>query len=213
MRLPEPGADLREQFRQTLLADSGPSRGVRDPLDRAGQPVLDLTAAAEPHHHGAVRGGEHVAHPVAGPRVRPPRPPQDVIVIGEQGPQRRLTQLWSPTRSDPRGDQDYVFARLEISRGRLDTAEPFAAASVRRWEGVSELRRTHSAIVLATVHVQAGEPNGLAMAHRAIIDVTKLSSVQARTRLHPLTAALENRPNRDTKELARMARQVAATQA
>jgi hypothetical protein len=119
-------------------------------------------------------------------------------------------QLWSPTRSDPRGDQDYVAARLAISQGRLDAAEPFAVASVRRWEGVSELRRTSSTIVLATIHVQAGEPDGLPLARRAILDVTKLSSIQARTRLHPLAAALKARPGTDAQELARMARQQVA---
>lgn len=120
-------------------------------------------------------------------------------------------QLWSPTRSDPRGDQDYVSARLEISRGRFDVAEPFAVASVRRWEGVSELRRTHSAAVLATIHVQTGEPDGLRLAHGAITAVTRLSSVSARQRLLPLTEALDTRRGSDYQELTRMARQVATT--
>ncbi|MCA1671172.1 MAG: hypothetical protein LC799_02835, partial [Actinobacteria bacterium] len=121
--------------------------------------------------------------------------------------------LWQPTRTDPRGDHDYVTARLEVGCGRLDAAEPFAVASVARWEGISELRRTHSAIVLATVHVQAGEPDGLAIAHRTITNVTELSSMQARTRLRPLATALEARRGSDSRELARMARQVAATRA
>ncbi|MDQ3763664.1 MAG: helix-turn-helix domain-containing protein [Actinomycetota bacterium] len=120
-------------------------------------------------------------------------------------------QLWSPTRSDPRGDQDYVSARLEISRGRLDVAEPFARTSVDRWEGVSELRRTHSAAVLATIHVKAGEPDGLHLAHGVITAVTRLSSVSARQRLLPLTEALDIRRGSDYQELARMARQVATT--
>ncbi|MGH3885672.1 MAG: hypothetical protein ACRDSZ_03720 [Pseudonocardiaceae bacterium] len=51
---------------------------------------------------------------------------------------------------------------------------------MRRWEGgISELGRTHSGIVLATVHVRAGEPGGLQLAHGAITAVTKLSSVRA----------------------------------
>ena len=48
-------------------------------------------------------------------------------------------QVWTPTRTDPWGDPDGVGARLELARGRLDTAEPFAVASVRRWEGISGL--------------------------------------------------------------------------
>lgn len=120
-------------------------------------------------------------------------------------------QLWSPACNDPRGDQDYVAARVELCRGRLDAAEPFAMASVSRWNGVSQLRGTSSAILLATIHVQAGEPDGLTLAHRAILDVATLSSTQTRTRLHTLATALAARPGADTQDLARMARQVVAT--
>ena len=103
-------------------------------------------------------------------------------------------------------------ALLELDRGRLDAAEQLAAASVRRWEGgISELGRTHSGIVLATIHVRAGEPRGLQLAHGAITAVTKLSSVRARRRLESLVAALESRPGSDYRQLSRMARQVAAT--
>jgi hypothetical protein len=107
-----------------------------------------------------------------------------------------------------------VAARLEVARGRLDVAEPFAAASVRRWEGTSSQReRTGADILLATIHVRAGEPDGVRLAHGAITDVTKLSSVRARRRLEPLVTALEARPGSDHRELARMARQVTATRA
>ncbi|MGH3938742.1 MAG: hypothetical protein ACRDTG_08905 [Pseudonocardiaceae bacterium] len=40
---------------------------------------------------------------------------------------------------------------------------------------------------------------------------SETSSMQARTRLHPLIAALESRPGGDAKQLAQMARQVATT--
>ncbi|MGH3996058.1 MAG: helix-turn-helix domain-containing protein, partial [Pseudonocardiaceae bacterium] len=70
-------------------------------------------------------------------------------------------QLWQPNRTDPAGDLDYVAARLQVSRGRLDAAEPFAAASVWRWEGASSQRgRTAANILLATIHIRAGEPDG-----------------------------------------------------
>jgi hypothetical protein len=119
-----------------------------------------------------------------------------------------------PTPTDPAGDLDYVAARLELERGRLDAAEQFAAASVRRWEGGRNPRaRTWSSLLLATIHVRAGEPRGLKLAHGAIVGVTKLSSVRARQRLEPLVAALESRHNSDHRELARMARHVAATRA
>ena len=70
--------------------------------------------------------------------------------------------------------------------------------------------RTLTGIVLATIHVKAGEQQGLQLAHRAITDVTKLTSVRARKQLAPLVQALETRPGSDARELACMARQVAA---
>jgi transcriptional regulator with XRE-family HTH domain len=122
-------------------------------------------------------------------------------------------ERWQPTRTDPGGDLDRPAALLELARGRLDAAESLAAASVRRWEIGSQRGRTHSGVVLATIHVRAGEPGGLRLAHGAITAVTKLRSVRARERLVPLAAALEARPSADAKELARHARQVAATRA
>ncbi|HKR50894.1 MAG TPA: helix-turn-helix transcriptional regulator [Pseudonocardiaceae bacterium] len=120
-------------------------------------------------------------------------------------------ELWYPTRADPSGDLDRPAAVLELARGRLDAAEQFAAASLRRWEGISEVSRIRSSVLMATIHVQAGEPRALALAHSAIKDVTRLSSVRARKELAPLAAALEARPGSDPKELARITRQVAAT--
>ncbi|MGH3906597.1 MAG: hypothetical protein ACRDTE_20820 [Pseudonocardiaceae bacterium] len=114
--------------------------------------------------------------------------------------------LWQPTRTDPRGDQDYVAARFELGRGRLDAAEPFAAASVRRWDGVSALRGTQSVVVLATIHVQAGEPDGTRLTREAIGAVDKLSSVSVRRRLEPLAEALDSRPGTDARDLAPAAR-------
>ncbi|MCA1673498.1 MAG: hypothetical protein LC799_15305, partial [Actinobacteria bacterium] len=63
----------------------------------------------------------------------------------------------------------------------------------------------------ATVHVRAGEPGGLQLAHSAVTAAAKLGSVRARRRLEPLAAALETRPGSDARQLARMARQVATT--
>ncbi len=118
--------------------------------------------------------------------------------------------LWTPTPADPWGDPDRAAARLEIVRGRLDVAETLAVASMRRWEGGRKICRTMTGIVLATVHVTAGEQRGLQLAHGAITDVTKLTSVRVRKKLLPLAEALEARPGSDARELARMARQVAA---
>ena len=69
--------------------------------------------------------------------------------------------------------------------------------------------RALSGVVLATVHVPAGKPRGLQLAHGAVTAAAKLSSTRVRTRLVPLAAALEARPGTDLRQLARMARQVA----
>jgi len=53
----------------------------------------------------------------------------------------------------------------------------------------------------------------LQLAHCAIVSAGKLASVRARKRLEPLAAALEARRGSDAEQLARMARQVAATRA
>lgn len=124
----------------------------------------------------------------------------------EQGVAR---ELWTPARTDPAGDLDYVAACLALQQGRLDVAELFAASSVRRWEGVSQRARTQSGVVLATVHVQARESRGLALAKSAIDAVAPLHSVRTRQRLLPLAQALECHSS-EGRELARMAWQVAA---
>ncbi len=120
-------------------------------------------------------------------------------------------ERWQPTPAVPVGDLDRVAARLELERGRLDAAEAFAAASVRLWEGRSGRRgRTVAGILLATIHVRAGESDGLQLAHEAITGTMKLSSVRTRRRLEPLATALQARPRRDHRDLA--AHQVATTQ-
>jgi tetratricopeptide (TPR) repeat protein len=122
-------------------------------------------------------------------------------------------QLWSPTRADRYGDVDRPAALLALRQGRLNTAESLAAASIRRWEGISQISHTDSAIVLATIHVRAGEPRGLSLAHSAITNVAKLSSIRVRTRLIPLATALAANPGTDAKDLSRMAHQVAGLSA
>ena len=124
----------------------------------------------------------------------------------------KARELWQPTPADPAGDLDQVAARLELARGRLHIAEPFAAASVLRWEGLSNQRaRTYASVVLATVHVRAGEPRGLQLAHGAVTAAARLSSMRVRRQLEPLVSALEVRPGADARQLARMARHVATT--
>ncbi|MGH4026113.1 MAG: helix-turn-helix domain-containing protein [Pseudonocardiaceae bacterium] len=126
---------------------------------------------------------------------------------------KKSQQAWTPARTDSTGDLNQVAARLELARGRLDAAEPFAVASVRRWEGINNHRaRTQADVLLATVHVRASERDGLGLAHGAITGVTKLSSIRLRRQwLTPLTVALEARPGGDAQQLAQMARKVAVS--
>jgi transcriptional regulator with XRE-family HTH domain len=132
---------------------------------------------------------------------------------GAEREQAKARELWVPTRADRYGDLDRPAALLALRRGQLDVAEGLAAASVRRWEGISRVGHAYSSIVLATVHVQAGEPGGLPLAHGAITAVSGLSSVRARRRLQPLAAALAAQPGRDAQDLAQMARKTLAARA
>ncbi len=109
-------------------------------------------------------------------------------------------------------DMDYGASIVYLHLGKLDTAEAFAASSVRKWaaEGTSHRDSARPDIALATIHVQAGERDSAALVHRAITSVARLRSVRARVHLHSLVEALETRPRSDFAELARRVRQVAA---
>ncbi|MGH3929767.1 MAG: hypothetical protein ACRDTF_07295, partial [Pseudonocardiaceae bacterium] len=122
-------------------------------------------------------------------------------------------ELWTPTSADPFGDMDRPAARLELARGHLDAAEAQATASLRRWPQSKKISRALSGAVLATIHVKAGERNGLRLAHHTITAAAQLSSVRARKQLAPLADALAARPGSDAAELTRMARQVATARA
>lgn len=129
-----------------------------------------------------------------------------LAVLGEHTEAARALargrDLWTPTPADPFGDLDRDAARLELARGRLDVAEAMAVASMRRWTGGRQLSRTMSGIVLATIHVKAGERDGLQLAHDTITSVTTISSVRTRKRLLPLADALQAHPDPDAKDLA-----------
>lgn len=121
---------------------------------------------------------------------------------------------WEPPTADEQADMEWLTALIERDLGRLDVAEQLAASSVRRWTSSNNRRdAVLPSITLAAIHVQAGEPRGLILARSAINAVAPLHSVRARKRLEPLATALEARPSSDAKELALMARQVAATRA
>jgi transcriptional regulator with XRE-family HTH domain len=119
---------------------------------------------------------------------------------------------WAPRDAFEQAGADFTTAKIQLDLRQFGTAESFAASAVRTYGETHGRGRTSAKLVLAEVHVRTGEPRGLAMARQAIDAVSSLQSVAVRReRLVPLATALEARPGSDTKELARMARQVAAT--
>jgi transcriptional regulator with XRE-family HTH domain len=80
-------------------------------------------------------------------------------------------------------------------------ADPFVSSAAAEW----------AVILLATIHVRAGESDGAQLAHEAITGAMKLSSARVRQRLELLAAALEARPRSDHHDLACTARHVACT--
>jgi hypothetical protein len=109
---------------------------------------------------------------------------------------------------------DLAVSGVQLDLRLLDTAQQFAASAVRAFEDDHGRNRTSAGLLLAEVYVRAGEPRGLLLARQAIEAVRTLQSVAVRQeRLGPLAAVLQARPGSDAKELARTARQVAATRA
>lgn len=124
-----------------------------------------------------------------------------------------VRETWQPRDMYERADKDLNAARIQVDLGRLDIAEPFAATAARTFGDANRRDGAGALVVLAELHVRAGEPRGLHLAHRAVTTVTTLNSVQVCRQLEPLAAALEARPSSDARELARMARQVAVSRA
>jgi hypothetical protein len=120
---------------------------------------------------------------------------------------------WEPHDAFERAGADLGTAGIQRDLGQLDTAERFATNAVRAYgEGHYRRGRTAAALLLAELHVRAGEPRGPTLAREAIEKVSTLQSVAARREwLIPLATALQARPGTDTQELARTARQIATT--
>jgi hypothetical protein len=100
-----------------------------------------------------------------------------------------------------RADKDLNAARIYVDLGRLDTAEPFAATAARTFGEANRRDGATAGVVLAELHVRAGEPRGLQLAHHAVSIVTKIGSVHARRQLEPLAVALEAQRSSDAQEL------------
>jgi hypothetical protein len=121
---------------------------------------------------------------------------------------------WTPRNAYDRGAMDSATACVQLNLHRLDTAQQFAASAMRAFGEDFGRERMRAELLFAEVYVRAGEPRGLILSRQAIEAVGTLQSVAVRQeRLVPLVAALEARPGSDAKELARTARQIAATRA
>ncbi|MGH3886219.1 MAG: helix-turn-helix domain-containing protein [Pseudonocardiaceae bacterium] len=129
--------------------------------------------------------------------------------------QRYLTEAhegWAPRDAFERAGRDFESAVVQLDLHRLDTAEQFAASAVRTYGEGHRRDRIWAELLLAEIHLRAGEPRGLTLAHHAIEGVSTLQSVAARQqRLIPLATALEARPGNGTQELAQVARKIATT--
>ncbi|MGH3821630.1 MAG: helix-turn-helix domain-containing protein [Pseudonocardiaceae bacterium] len=121
---------------------------------------------------------------------------------------------WVPRTAFEQAGADCTTARIQLELGRLNAAEVFAANAVCNYGDAHFRFRTIAELVLAEVHVRAGEPRGLVLAQQAVTAASTLQSVAVRgERLLPLAAALEARPGNDAQQLARTARHIAAPHA
>ncbi|MGB6163677.1 MAG: helix-turn-helix transcriptional regulator [Pseudonocardiaceae bacterium] len=137
------------------------------------------------------------------------------IMGGRDEATRHLAQVndgWEPRDAFERASADNGTAGIHLDLGQLDAAEQFATSALGTYSESHRRGRTMTQLLLAEVHIRAGEPHGLTLARQAIDGVRTLHSIAARReRLIPLATALEARPSTDTRELARKARKVAAT--
>ena len=117
---------------------------------------------------------------------------------------------WDPPSLHSRADMDAITSLVHLHLGSLDTAESMAAVSVRIFaQGNHGRGGVLANIILARVHLIAGEPDAARLAARAIEAVPPLRSGVARTRLTLLARDLETSPRPDFAELARQARKIA----
>ncbi|MGH3685969.1 MAG: helix-turn-helix domain-containing protein [Pseudonocardiaceae bacterium] len=119
---------------------------------------------------------------------------------------------WAPQDAFDQADADLETAMIHLDLGQLDTAGQFATSAMRTYSENHRRGRTQARLLLAEVHIRAGQPQGLTLARHAINEVNTLQSVALRQeRLIPLATALEAQPGTDTHELAQLARQIATT--
>jgi transcriptional regulator with XRE-family HTH domain len=121
---------------------------------------------------------------------------------------------WQPTTAYDIADKECVTSYVHLFLGRLDTAQRFAAHSVRHWaaEGASRREGVLADIALATIHTKTNQSDATTLAQRAIASVTPLQSLRTRqVKLAPLIKALDDRGDSTSRDLAYRARQMAAS--
>lgn len=121
---------------------------------------------------------------------------------------------WQPTTAYDIADMECVTSYVHVFLGRLDTAQRFAAHSVRHWaaEGASRREGVLADIALATIHTKTNQSDATTLAQRAIASVTPLQSIRTRqVKLAPLIKALDDRGDSTSRDLAHRARQMAAS--
>jgi hypothetical protein len=118
---------------------------------------------------------------------------------------------WQAPDRDDQADMDWVTALAELNMGRDQNAERLVSSAVRHWEGTANRRQAVlGRITLAAIKVKAGDSSAKQLAYQAITQAQELHSVRARERLAPLAQALTDRPDRESRELARLANQAIA---
>jgi transcriptional regulator with XRE-family HTH domain len=130
--------------------------------------------------------------------------------LGEHRFAREALRACEGAEADLRG----VTGETRALLGDLNGAHAdLTAASANRTASTARSAAIE-ACLLATIHVQAREPRGLALAREAIAAVAAIpGSIRTRERLQPLIAALEAYPSSDAHELVSMARKIAAVPA
>lgn len=71
---------------------------------------------------------------------------------------------------------DHVAAKVQLRMGKLDSAEQFAATAARGWGAGARREALLTSITRAQIHLQAGEPRGIALAQEVVTTVEQLCS-------------------------------------
>ena len=101
---------------------------------------------------------------------------------------------WVPPNEFEAAMMDWRTGDTYLRLGDLERAQQHAAASVRGWQGSEERRDAVLAdVLLAAVHLKAGERRGPAMAAKAVESVAHLRSHRARRYAAPLANAVSAR--------------------